>query len=267
MVPMTSSAASETLSARERVAGEAVAARRITSAPPPPGRWTSRSTTSGCRAVTAATASSTSAASARISTVPRAAASSSARTPRRNIAWSSTITTETVLGSAMALLLSGSRQVQPDLGPLTRRRADLARAAVPVHPVHDAVPYAVAVGVDGRRVEAAAAVADEDVDRRVGDLGVDVDLAGARVLGGVGHRLTGGVDDRSQQLVHVAVADRHDLDGHAVLVLDASGGPAQCAADRALVDRLPGVEPRPQVALLGARESRHRRGIVGAALD
>src|SRR4051794_32203170 len=105
-------------------------------------------------------ASSTSAASARTSTRPRPAPSSSARTPRRNIAWSSTITTLT--GSLMALLLCSSvlvpGQVQTHLGPLARRGPDLGRASVALHPVDDAVADAVPVVRHGRQVEPATAV-------------------------------------------------------------------------------------------------------------
>src|SRR5688500_18381077 len=202
---MTSSAASLTLSARNRVPGDPVAgdaaSRRITSTPPPPGRCTSSRTTSGRCADTAATASSTSAASASTST----ASPSSARTPRRNIAWSSTITTLTLPASLIGLLLSRTGQVQVHLGALAGRRSHVAGPAVAGHPVDNAVPHPVPVGRGGLRVEPAPPVADEDVDGGGGDLGVHVDLARARVLGGVGDGLTGGGDDRAQRLPEVAV--------------------------------------------------------------
>src|SRR6478752_10100614 len=208
MVPITSSAASETDSARNFVPGTRAPARRITSTPPPPGRCTSSSTTSGWCADTAATASSASAASACTSTTPRPARSSSARTPRRNIAWSSTITIATGRCSAIALLLSG--QVQPHLGPLTGRRPDLGRSPVSLHAVDDALADAVPVLGHRLEVEPLAAVADEHVDRTGRHLGVHVDLAGAGVLRRVGHRLAGRVHDREQRLVEGTVADVDD---------------------------------------------------------
>src|SRR5215213_4074651 len=186
---MTSSAASLTLSARNRVSGDPVAgdaaSLRITSTPPPPGRCTSRSTTSGWCADTAAIASSTSAASASTST----ASPSSARTPRRNIAWSSTITTLTLAASLIWVLLSRAGQVKVHLGALPRCRSHVGGPAVAGHPVDDAVPHPVPVAQGRRRVEAAATVTDEHVDGGVRDLGVHVDLAGSRVLGGVGDGL------------------------------------------------------------------------------
>ena len=50
-----------------------------------------------------------------------------------------------------------------------------------------------------RRIEAGAAVADEDGDLAVGHLGVDVDLLDAGELGGVGHRLARGGDERARR--------------------------------------------------------------------
>src|SRR4051794_40902401 len=270
MVPITSSAASLTDSARKRGAAPPanagdVDSLRITSTPPPPGRCTSSSTTSGrCSAMTV-TASSTSAASARTSTW----SPSSARTPRRNIAWSSTITTATRrVGSGIGLLLSGRpREVQAYLGPLTEGRSDLGSTAVPLHAVHDAAAHTVAVPRDRLGVEAEAAVADEDVHRGVGDLGVDVHAAGAGVLGGVGDGLAGSVHDRSQGLGEVAVADRHHVHRDAVGVLDPRRRAAQRAGRGALVGGLPGVEPGAQVALLGAGQPGDHGAVGGVLLD
>ena len=59
---------------------------------------------------------------------------------------------------------------------------------------------------------------------RGGDLGVDVDPAGAGVLGRVDHRLAGGVHERrAARSVERAVADGDHLDGDAVGVLDLGG--------------------------------------------
>src|SRR6476620_1727158 len=194
----------------------------MTSTPPPPGRCTSSRTTSGWCSAIAATASSTSAASARMATTPAPEASSSARTPRRNIAWSSTITTLTGACSLIAVLLSGpaglAGQVQAHLGPLTDRGPHLGGPAVPVHAVDDAHPDAVPVGGDVRLVEPVPAVADEHGDRGGRHRGVHVDAAGGRVLGGVGHGLPAGRHDGAQGLVDVAVSHCHDVHRDAVRV-------------------------------------------------
>ena len=152
--------------------------------------------------------------------------------PRRNIAWSSTITIPT--GPVRSLLSHRS----PPVG----RRAGAAAPRCPRRAPTGPRPSRRAAASGrrcccGRRTgprgtasgsKPAAAVADEHVDRAVGDLGVHVHLAGAGVLGGVGDRLAGRVHDRAQRLVEVAVADVDDLDGHAVLVLDR--GPRRRAA-------------------------------------
>ena len=161
----------------------------------------------------------------------------------------------------------GPRQVQPDLGALARRGADLGGAAVPLHPVHDAAPHPEPVLGDVVRVEAGAPVADEHVDGAAGDLGVHVDPAGPGVLGRVGDRLAGGLDERPQRLVEVAVADRDHVDGDPVGVLDLGGGSAQRAGQAALVGRLLAVQPRPEVALLGPGQPGHRGRVGGVLLD
>ena len=143
--------------------------RRITSTPPPPGRCTSSSTTSGSvlqhrgdRGVDVLGLGDARRRGRPARPAPRA----------RNIAWSSTITT--VLsrrrpvpgwpGPGPLLASGGHRHAQPDLGALAGRGPDLGGAAVPLHPGHDAVPDAEPVVGDVVRVEAAAAVAHEDLD-------------------------------------------------------------------------------------------------------
>ena len=117
-------------------------------------------------------------------------------------------------------------------------------------------------------VEACTTVADEDVHRARGDLGVDVDPAGAGVLGGVGDRLASGLDDRTQRLVEVAVADRDHVDRDAVVVLDLGGRASAARPPRLrLVGGLAGVQPRPQVALLRAGQPGDGGRVVGALLD
>ena len=135
------------------------------------------------------------------------------------------------------------------------------------HPVEDAAAHAVAVGGHGLEVEAAAAVAHEDLDGLVVDLGVDVDARHPGVPGGVGQGLAGRRDDRAQRLVERGVTDRDHVDGHAVGVLDARGGGAQRAGHAALVDRLLAVEPGAQVALLAAGQPGDGGAVVGGALD
>ncbi len=87
------------------------------------------------------------------------------------------------------------------------------------------------------------------------------------VLGGVGHRLAGGVDDGSQALSQRAVADVDDVDGDPVGVLGRGGDPAQRAGDGALVGGLAGVQPGPEVTLLGPGEPGDGGAVVGVLLD
>ena len=86
ITPITSSAASETDKARNLTSGAFAVTCLMTSAPPPPGRWTSSSTTSGLVSRMEVTEEATSSPSATTShTFPI-----SWRTPARNMAWSST---------------------------------------------------------------------------------------------------------------------------------------------------------------------------------
>src|SRR5690348_14974037 len=161
----------------------------MTSTPPPPGRCTSSSTTSGRSDPIAATAVSTSSASATTLTV--GSASSSARTPRLNMAWSST--TSTLTTSVMGLLQGKG---EAHLGALAGGGAYVGRATVSRHAVDDRVGQSVPVARDRARVEPDAAVADEHLDERLRDLGVHVDPVDAGVLGGVDDRLAGRRHDR-----------------------------------------------------------------------
>src|SRR5437763_398477 len=96
--PITSSAASDTDSARNRTCGCDLRTDSRTARPPPSGMCTSSSTTSGWVAAIAVTACPTELASPTTSTY----APSSARTPARNIAWSSTRNTRSRACSSMA---------------------------------------------------------------------------------------------------------------------------------------------------------------------
>src|SRR6188768_4582876 len=156
MTPTTSSAESETLSARNFVDSSSPAQRLTTSAPPPPappGRCTSSSTTLGRSAAICATAESTSAASPSTSTV----SSRSARSPDRKIEWSSTMST----------LVIRCLQVQVYFGA-DPARAGLHRggAAGPGHPADDRLADAEPVIRKARQVYPRPAIPHEDVDRR-----------------------------------------------------------------------------------------------------
>src|SRR4051794_30290758 len=202
MTPMTSSAASDTDSARNLV--RPVGVRRSTSTPPPPGRWTSSSTTSGAVAAMTSTASSTSPASPTTLTE----SPSSAFTPLRNIWWSSTSTTRVISRLAS---LGFTPHLQSDLRALAEGRTDLGFSAVALHASDDGLAQAHAVVGDGVEVEALATVAYEDRDLVARDLCVDRQRRRDRpavrrlragpvvggVLGGVDHGLACGLEHRA----------------------------------------------------------------------
>ena len=107
-------------------------------------------------------------------------------------------------------------------------------------------------GGTAARVEAAATVADEDLDRRrPAHLGVDVDPGGAGVLGRVDHRLAGRQHQRPQLARSTGdVADGDHLDRDAVGVLDLGRGRRRRAR--------PAAVPRPVAGspYIHARRSR-----------
>src|SRR6476659_7042502 len=153
---MTSSAASDTDSARKRTGWPSAVSRPLqpcsTSIPPlplPPGKCTSSSTTGGLVWRITAMAESTSGASPTMETV----VPSSARTPERNMRWSSTRTTSTgffsgvftgLLRDGLVVLwfglglrgVLGRGQSEADLGALLEA-AHLGRAPVTLHPPED----------------------------------------------------------------------------------------------------------------------------------
>src|SRR3954469_20000163 len=261
---MTSSGSSETDSARQRAAGASTASRRRISTPPPPGRWTSSSTTSGARATISRTAPSTSPASPTICTRP----SSSARTPARNSAWSSTSTT---VGRAPPRASASVPVIQHQLHLPARfgRAVPGGAAAAAGHPAHDRLADAAPVLGHGVGIEAAPAVADEDLGAPVGDLDEQRDgLGAAAVAHGVGQRLAGGRDERAVAVVEVAVADGDDLDRDAVGLLDLGGGGARGVGQPLVGTGLGRArQPRAQLALLAARERGDRARVVGLLLD
>src|SRR4051794_30506400 len=283
MTAMTSSAASDTDSASQRTDGSSALSASSTARPPPPGRCTSSRTTSGSVARMPDTAPATSAASPTNVTSPP----SSARTPERTMAWSSTTNTRTccrdslipMIRSRAALrsslvprcdahatvrscgLLAGQHEL--DLGALPRRRPDLRRPPEAGQPAADRVPQATAVPRDRGRVEAGPPVADEDRHLLRRDLGVEVGGAGPRVLGGVDQGLPGRGAQRGEGVVDRGVTDHDRVDGERVVGLHLGDhardqpGPGAAGRDGGL------VQPGAQLALLAAGQPADRLGVVG----
>ena len=254
---MTSSAASDTDSARKRTGFSASpingAQRRRTSTPPPPGRCTSSSTTSGRVAVMTVTAWSTSAASPTTSTPVTSVRPISACTPVRNIRWSSTSTTRTRrplaplaraglrsrtgacrLGRLVthdvvsALSISSSTSVPPS-GTARSRAVPPLRC---IRPMIDSRTPIRSAGTESRSKPGPRSRTDTKTVLAL-DLGEDLHGAAlATVLGGVHHCFPRGLHLCGQLLVERAVADHDDLDGHAVLVLDLGGRLRRTASAR-----------------------------------
>src|SRR4051812_24933944 len=269
MTAMTSSAASETLSARKRTEPPA---RRSTSTPPPSGMWTSSRTTSGSRRPIASTASSTVAASPTSSTRP----SSSARTPARKSWWSST--TSTRVNAAPSARPRCPRPApnaprRARRGAPSARRSTRARRAGPPappavarHPPDDRLAHAAPVPRHVRGHEARAAVAHVDLQLVVEHLGEDVDRRARAELRRVDHRLARRGDQGERGLVELGVADDDHLHRHAVVALDLVGRALQRGRQMRRLGPRPPREPPAQLALLAARERRDRARIVGALL-
>ena len=87
------------------------------------------------------------------------------------------------------------------------------------------------------------------------------------MLGSVEERLAGGGHERRAVLVEAGVADDHDVDLHAVGVLDLGGHRAQGARHRQRLRVRAPEQPSPEVALLAPCERLDLGRIVGAALD
>jgi phage shock protein PspC (stress-responsive transcriptional regulator) len=146
--------------------------------------------------------------------------------------------------------------------PLSSRRT----LAVPLHAAQDGLPHPEPVLGDVVELEPRAVVADERLDPRRADL--DVGRHGWRAVPDrVQEGLPHGPHERLPTVVEVAVTRDDQLDGRAVDVLDLvrdlshRGGEGGVGTGRA------GIQPRAQLALLGAGELRHRRRVVGLALD
>ena len=163
------------------------------------------------------------------------AAASSARTPVRNIAWSSTTTTRAPVpvAAVIRVLLAGRRS-----------RSGRSRTSVPspgaVRIVGGAaVPLASGPRCCGGRRAGPRARRPASKPRprsrtktstaARADLGVDVDPGGAGVLGGVDHRLARGQDQRAQRSATGASPTATTSTGDAVVVLDLGGRRAQRA--------------------------------------
>ena len=86
------------------------------------------------------------------------------------------------------------------------------------------------------------------------------------MLGGVDHRFARRAYQRLDLLGGVAVADHHQLDGNAPLVLDLGGSRCQCGLERRFMQFV-AVQPVAQLSLLAAGQLLHRLGVVRLPLD
>ena len=256
MIAITSSAASDTDSARKRCAGPPLRSTwRITSTPPPPGICTSSSTTSGSASITSRTASSTVAASPTTSTSP----SSSARTPARNSWWSSTITT---LGALIAPVTSSTSVPSPGRGVHARR----GRRGAPCGRRSTRARRA------GRRARASGSKpgprSRTNTSIRSGaDLGVERDRRRRRELGGVDHRLARGGHERLGARRRAARRrPRRPRPARRAPPRPRPRPPRARSRRVGSPGSRPPVQPRAQLALLAAGERGHLARVVGALL-
>ena len=144
--------------------------------------------------------------------------------------------------------------------------AHARRAAVPLHPSQDRLAHAEPVGGHGVEVEPVAAVAHERLDPGRPDLDVGRDRRAAvphRVEQGLAH----GLGQRGAVRLVGPVAGDDEVDRHAVEVLDVVRDLGDRGGERRLRALRPGVQPRPQLALLGAGQPGDGGGVAGLALD
>ena len=268
---MTSSAASETDSARNCGASVAVTsptpAHHLGAAAA--GQVHVEQDDVGQRlARCAATASSTSAASPTTSTRRRP---SSARTPARNMAWSSTITYAdvAVAHDVLSPLVEPRNGIgQLHLGALAGRGPDLARCRRGAHPADDRSRTPCRSAGTSVGVEARAAVADEDLDGRPRPPRSRASTAGLRVLGRVDQWPRGWPRPGRQGRRRASQSPTET---------SSTVDPVACPRPRRRLPRSAAtgcrrrrrrsVQPGPQVALLGAGEPGDRGGVVGVLLD
>ena len=149
MMLITSSGASETLSARKRTAGRRGATPRITSAPPPSGICTSSSTTSG------------SASTMQLDRLADRAGVADDVDEAVELGAHAGAEQAVVVDEHDARERGSSAHHQLDLGALARARVDLGAAAVALHPAEHRLAQAAPVGRHRGEVEARAAVAHE----------------------------------------------------------------------------------------------------------
>ena len=112
-------------------------------------------------------------------------------------------------------------------------------------------------------IEPGAAVAHVERDAVPVRVEEHRDLVDACVPRGVRHRLACGEHERLQPFVERRVAGAHDVDAHAVQLLDLGGGSLDGAGERAVRRGLAvGIEPRAQLPLLAPRELPRVAGLL-----
>src|SRR3569623_955940 len=264
MTRITSSGASDTDSARNRVSGWSACTAWITASPVPLGRWTSSSTTSGFVSLMRTTASAMSAASPTTSSRPPI----SLRTPDRTREWSSMSRTLGFLiwVSPSHGRLCREREGEPDLGPGPAARLDRRPATVTFHARDQRLAHPVAVLRDRGQLESLAAVADVDGELTRADLDIDGEGAQPRVLGSVDRCLARGLHDRVDLRSDGQVTDDDEIDGDVVLVLyfGTRGGDHRAKRCRRLCGS---IQPAAELAIGVPGEAPHLVGGVGMALD
>ena len=257
MTPITSSAASETESARNFTPGRSGATAAITASPPPSGRWTSSSTTSGSSSWISGTASATLACLADDVDEPcrarRARPRGTARGRRRGRR-----------GSRFALLSGAVSSISvPSPGDDVIVADPPARA----HPRLDRLGDAAAIGSDGLGVEADAAIADEHARRaqaRPRRRRRSRRLPRCFAALAIASRAA---STTSASAASTGVARARKLDADAVRVLDLGDRLGERVREGRRLAEAAAVEPAAQLALLPARERAHAAGVVRVALD
>ena len=137
---------------------------------------------------------------------------------------------------------------------------------MPLHPVENAALDAHPVLAYPVEIETLTAITDEDLDPVIVDLGVDVDLVGSRMLGGIDEGLAHRSDQCLDLIRRVAVPHHDHVHRHAALVLDFGRGSGERCLQRRLGQLLL-VKPAPELAFLAASKLRYRLRIVSMALN
>src|SRR5664280_154001 len=267
---ITSSGASDTDRARKWTSGWRGRTPLSTACPPPPGRWTSSRTTPGRRSLMSSTAASTSSASPTTST----ASPSSARTPARNMAWSSTRNTRgrpwSLIGPSCSTDRLGSGHRHLDLDPAPGGGTYGHRAPEPGHTCPDRTGDALAIARYRAGVESPTAVSHVEGDRVAVDFGVERDLYRPGPLGGIDGGLPGGIEQRPEPFGQVTLPDHHGVHGDAVIGLDLALDGSDALGQRSCVVRARGPtfeQPGAELAFLGPGQTHDLAGVVGGTLD